>query len=800
MKRFLTCVTCVTLAIGLLPTASFANEEDACTSTLEAGSSRNAITPASLSDRSYDSNATGAPRAIGRTEQTVKTLVDAATAATNGYAFGEFAALPQGSLTSAATVHVGQFGAYGDSVHDDHDALQAAFNSGAGTILFAHGANYKVDGPLHIRHGDLTLLGDGATLFTDADYSGTDERFLSIHGKLPEQNQRNAIANDWQNRPDYFIENVGIYRLNIEARAYDPADAPADKKYYDPDGKKSYVQQLMVQMASNVDVFGCSLAIERPTGGRLVDGCTALDAYTGWHNLTVENCTVVDECDAEGGGGMWIRDHFSMGASNIVFKGNKLFKRCHDEILAVFGRENAQGETRGPIHDVLIAENEFTMDEGDASSSIMAFTVKWAHDVLIENNRMNVKTTGGLVWSDYASGVVVRDNDITQVRSHIVESATTNFLMFRNDIQLVENNRIKMSALDEGAVRNNAYAFATNGTVRSNTLVSDMALSSVTSSQGAIEDNDILLNAPTHVVFNANRTVTGNTVRLKAAADQYFQYHQTSFSEDVTIENNTFVNEAAGSKHTVLNLNEATMNGHVVRFAGNNISNTDLGSGARLLFLKLNDDSAQENCVVFKGNWIPDLAKYGVYCPDARHTYRIWSAWETIEEPTCTESGVKTRTDLLDPSSHETRAIDALGHDWAGSYTIDVEPTLVEAGEKSIHCTRCGAKNPDSKVAIPKLALPTAKLKTLKPVKKGFTAKWRKTAGVSGYQLQCCLKASFKSRLKTIAVKKAKTTKKTVKGLKAKKRYYVRIRTFKTVGSTKVYSAWSKPKPVKTRA
>lgn len=35
--------------------------------------------------------------------------------------------------------------------------------------------------------------------------------------------------------------------------------------------------------------------------------------------------------------------------------------------------------------------------------------------------------------------------------------------------------------------------------------------------------------------------------------------------------------------------------------------------------------------------------------------------------------------------------------------------------------------------------------------------------------------------------------------LKAKKKYYVRVRTYKTVGGVKYYSPWSKVKKVKTR-
>ena len=76
---------------------------------------------------------------------------------------------------------------------------------------------------------------------------------------------------------------------------------------------------------------------------------------------------------------------------------------------------------------------------------------------------------------------------------------------------------------------------------------------------------------------------------------------------------------------------------------------------------------------------------------------------------------------------------------------------------------------------------------------------WSKTKGVKGYEIQVATDKKFKKNKKTVTIKKQKTTKTTVKKLKAKKKYYVRIRTYKTVNGKKVYSAWSKVKSVKTK-
>lgn len=96
------------------------------------------------------------------------------------------------------------------------------------------------------------------------------------------------------------------------------------------------------------------------------------------------------------------------------------------------------------------------------------------------------------------------------------------------------------------------------------------------------------------------------------------------------------------------------------------------------------------------------------------------------------------------------------------------------------------------------------KIKSVKAAKKAFTAKWSKQATqTTGYQLQYSTSKSFKKSVKTSTISKNKTVSKTVKKLKAKKTYYVRVRTYKTVKvsgkSVKLYSGWSTVKKVKTK-
>ena len=92
------------------------------------------------------------------------------------------------------------------------------------------------------------------------------------------------------------------------------------------------------------------------------------------------------------------------------------------------------------------------------------------------------------------------------------------------------------------------------------------------------------------------------------------------------------------------------------------------------------------------------------------------------------------------------------------------------------------------------------KLSKLTKGSKQFKATWKaQKTETTGYELQYATNSKFTSGKKTVKIKKNKTTSSTVKKLKSKKKYYVRIRTYKTVNGKKYCSGWSKVLNVKTK-
>ena len=95
---------------------------------------------------------------------------------------------------------------------------------------------------------------------------------------------------------------------------------------------------------------------------------------------------------------------------------------------------------------------------------------------------------------------------------------------------------------------------------------------------------------------------------------------------------------------------------------------------------------------------------------------------------------------------------------------------------------------------------PTVKISKLSNIaSRKMTIKWNKNTAVTGYQIQYSTDKKFKKNVKTITIKKNSTISKTIAKLTKNKKYYVRIRGYKTVSKVNYYSAWSSIKNVKIK-
>ena len=128
-------------------------------------------------------------------------------------------------------------------------------------------------------------------------------------------------------------------------------------------------------------------------------------------------------------------------------------------------------------------------------------------------------------------------------------------------------------------------------------------------------------------------------------------------------------------------------------------------------------------------------------------------------------------------------------------YTISGTTKAKSVGAYKVKITFKGNYSGNKTVSW-KISPKTTSISKLTKGFKKITVKWKKqTTQTKGYQIQYSTSKKFKSGVKTVTVKGTKTTSKTIAKLKAKKTYYVRIRTYN--GSC--YSKWSSVKSVKIK-
>ena len=140
------------------------------------------------------------------------------------------------------------------------------------------------------------------------------------------------------------------------------------------------------------------------------------------------------------------------------------------------------------------------------------------------------------------------------------------------------------------------------------------------------------------------------------------------------------------------------------------------------------------------------------------------------------------------------------GSSSGGSDNFAPSPTPAPGtSDNNVNNNTTNLNNNSSTQNQPKLKFKRIVLNNIKAQKKAVVVAWEAVKNVTGYQLQLATDKKFKKNKKTVTVAKKKATKKTVKKLKSKKKYYVRVRAYKTQNGKRTYSKWSKTKSFKTK-
>ena len=217
------------------------------------------------------------------------------------------------------------------------------------------------------------------------------------------------------------------------------------------------------------------------------------------------------------------------------------------------------------------------------------------------------------------------------------------------------------------------------------------------------------------------------------------------------------------------------------------------------------------------------------------HTF---SNWEVSSAPSCIEKGSQTR---MCSTCHlvETEDLDALGHTYKEIAGSDVMATCTntgkEADQKCVVCGQMIAGNPipkaphdwehviisagflkngseydqcincmtrENKKTLTGFAKYYVKSLKVKNGKKRITVKWAKQSKMkqrrfNGYQIRYSTNRAMRDAKYSYA--RSSVSSKAIRNLKAKKKYYIQVRTYTKSHGITYYSRWSAKKIAKTR-
>ena len=137
-------------------------------------------------------------------------------------------------------------------------------------------------------------------------------------------------------------------------------------------------------------------------------------------------------------------------------------------------------------------------------------------------------------------------------------------------------------------------------------------------------------------------------------------------------------------------------------------------------------------------------------------------------------------------------------------YTVSYASGRKNVGSYKVTVTFKGDKYIGSKFVYFNINPKGTSISKLYRAKKAFTVKWKKqsakmaTSTINGYQIRYSTSSKM-TNAKYKTVKGYKSTSKKITKLSAKKKYYVQVRTYKTVSGKTYYSSWSSIKSVKTK-
>ncbi len=465
-------------------------------------------------------------------------------------------------------VNIKDMGAKGDGITDDSDVINTVLKSGATKVYFPKG-NYKckkrID--LHDVH-NLDICGDGAEsiIMTTSDYKGSDtpdENFFTVWG----------------------CSNISFKKICFKAC----------EKW-----TVNYSRQVSVYYSDGISFESCSFIVPptvKKDGPNTDREYTNLAFYTGWKNVTVNNCYFEQLGGVERGCNLIFTDIWNAGCENATITNNTFEHNAHDEMFSLFGGK----ENTSYMRHIKVSNNVFNAKyTNEVSARTMCFTFAYddsknVSDVSFTGNTVNAVTpqslmTFGVIDKCDVSYNVINVTNNTDYNTGIVFSGADNVYVHDNNITVDGKGKEGMAIIACGEMLFSHNVVTVNASMR------------YLFSETTITDNDIKINAHAESVAQAPKYMKNNSIDMNACVDNFISYIKISLEYDSDVSDNVFNyyyndknDDALFITGNAVYVNIGTaLNGHKVSFTGNTIYAPNVNTFRKnLLAYCVTDQNAQ---------------------------------------------------------------------------------------------------------------------------------------------------------------------------------------------------------------
>ena len=297
-------------------------------------------------------------------------------------------------------------------------------------------------------------------------------------------------------------------------------------------------------------------------------------------------------------------------------------------------------------------------------------------------------------------------------------------------------------------------------------------------------------------VENADVTSGSVKVTLPTLPEGYDAEYAVEGLTNVSVENGTLKYNATGVKPGQYTLNVTDKSAKYAPFSASFTLTTDnvvavYNNNAKAPALVAAKDVQADDFA----NFVKNIQKVSVngkeYAASGKGSVKLIN----------TDGTLVTTADALKAEGTYNIVVTAAGYNKTLEFTYtNKSDTTATKPSDATTATKPAATTTATKPAVKPVKKVTVKKQTakVKAGKKKLTVTWKKDKNVSGYQIKIATKKNFKGA-KTYTVKSYKTYKKVIKKLKAKKKYFVKVRAYKTVGKSKVYGAYSAVRSCKVK-